>query len=81
LPEKLSAICLVSITPVQHRSLAIETPTKNFQKCFVIDRIESYAEIEQFEDRDFAGIDVAHELIVDCCDCILGREVGSRGRG
>jgi len=59
--ECLCPICQVRIEPVQHRSFDAETPIKNFQQCFVVDRIERCAETEQYEDRDFAGVDVAHE--------------------
>ena len=74
--ECLCPICQVRIEPVQHRSLDTKTSIKNFQQCFVVDRIERCAEIKLYEDRDFAGVDVAHELIVDGCDCSLGRVVG-----
>ena len=46
----------------------------------MVDRIECGAEIEQYEDRHFAGFDVAHELIVDGCNCSLVRVVGSISR-
>ena len=45
-----------------------------------VDRVERGAEIEQYEDRYFTGIDAAHELIVDGCDCSLSQVVGSIGR-
>jgi len=78
--ECLCSICQVRIEPVQHRSLDTEASIKNFQQYFEVDRIESCAEIEQYEDRDFVEIDFAHELIVDGCNCSLGRVVGSIGR-
>ena len=46
----------------------------------MVDRIERGAEIKQYEDRYFAGIDVAHELVMNGFDCSLGRVVGSIGR-
>jgi len=73
-------ICHVRIKPVKHHSHDTETPTKNFLHCFVIDHIERCAEIVQYKDRDLAGIDVAHALIVDCCDCSVSQVVGLIGR-
>ena len=74
--EWLCPICQLGIEPVQHRSLDTETPTKNFQQCIVVDRIERGAEIEQYGDRGIAGVDVVHGFIADGCDCIIGRVVG-----
>lgn len=59
--------------PVQRYSLHTETSTKDFQQCVLVDSIKSGAEIEQYEDRDLAGVNVAHKFIKDGYDCGLSR--------
>jgi len=66
--ECLCSICQVRIEPLQHRSIDTETSIKNFQLYFVVDRIESCAEIEQYKDRDFPSSGRTIDANSDQCD-------------
>jgi len=59
--------------------LNAEPLIKNLHQGVVVYRITSGTDIEQYADRDFARVDVTHELIVDYRDCGLNQVVGSIG--